>query len=268
MRRRAALAGALLLAAACRGTLSPLSNKIKVGEEAYVVFSAPGEDGLGDLFASPAEGGTVHQVTFSRVDERLPALAPGGAMLAFTRSRRPGDTTGVHVAVMNLLNGKERRIAGELGGTPTALAWSPDGATLYARTPAGIRLVAAPPALGSWQEAPAGDSVFAVRVGDPVFGVVTTCPDSGVVPSPRAAELPSRRAVEPPSNALCIRLPSDSLVPLAATGQAPARWAGDSVAYRDGADWVVRPLAGGKVRVIHWTRPVTPEALTVFPGPQ
>ena len=284
MRRRAALAGALLLAAACRGTLSPLSNKIKVGEEAYVVFSAPGEDGLGDLFASPAEGGTVHQVTFSRVDERLPALAPDGAMLAFTRSRRPGDTTGVHVAVMNLLNGKERRIAGELGGTPTALAWSPDGATLYARTPAGIRSVAAPPATGSWQEAPAGDSVFAVRVGDPVFGVVTTCPASGAVPSPRAAEPPSRRAVEPPSpraaeppsrraveppsNALCIRLPSDSLVPLAATGKAPARWAGDSVAYRDGADWVVRPLAGGKVRVIHWTRPVTPEALTVFPGPQ
>ncbi len=265
MSRRALCAGLLLAAAACRGTLSPLSNKLKVGEEAYVVFSAAGEGGLGDLFASPAQGGTIHQVTFSRVDERLPALSPDGVMLAFTRSRLPGDSTLVHVAVMNLLNGKERRIAGELGGAPTALAWSEDGATLYARTAAGIRAVPAPPAPGEWQVSPAGDSVFAVRVGQPVFGVVTACPAS----DPDADAVPSRPAAEPPSHGLCIRLPSDSLVPLASSGEAPARWAGDSVAYRDGADWVVRPLAGGKARVLRWTRPITPPAaLTVFPGPQ
>lgn len=251
MRRRATLAGVLLLATACRGTLSPLSNKLKVGEEAYIVFSAPGEDGLGDLFASAAQGGAIHQVTFSRVDERLPALSPDGAMLAFTRSRLPGDTGDVHVVVMNLLNGSERRIAGDLGGLPTGLAWSDDGATLYVRTAAGIRTVPAPPAAGAWQASPMGDAVFAVRVGQPVFGEVTACGDSA------------------PGGALCIHLPSDSLVPLASRGEAPARWAGDSVAYRDGPDWVVRPLAGGKARVLRWTRPITPPAaLTVFPGPQ
>ncbi len=249
--RRATLAGMLLCLVACRGTLSPLSNKLKVGEEAYLVFSAPGEDGVGDLFASATVGGAIHQVTFSRVDERLPALAPDGVMLAFTRSRLPGDTVAVHVVVMNLLNGKERRIEGELGGPPAALAWSDDGATLYARPPSGVQAVAAPPAAGTWQASPVGDSVFAVRVGQPVFGVVTGCADSA------------------PGDALCIRLPSDSLVPLAPSGVAPARWRGDSVAYRDGDDWVVRPLAGGKARLLRWTRTITPPAaLTVYPGPQ
>src|SRR6267142_409397 len=59
----ALLAAGLL--AACRGTLSPLSNRLKIGEESYIVFSADGEDGLSDLFASPPSGSPTFQITFT-----------------------------------------------------------------------------------------------------------------------------------------------------------------------------------------------------------
>ena len=104
------LGAALPLLAACSGSLSPLSNKVKVGQEAYVILVADGEDGLGDLFASSTGGGVAFQITFTRVDERLPALAPDGVSLAFVRARAPGDTSELHVAVMNLLNGTERSL--------------------------------------------------------------------------------------------------------------------------------------------------------------
>ncbi|MEO8139520.1 MAG: hypothetical protein ABI742_07745, partial [Gemmatimonadota bacterium] len=68
-------AAGLLLLVACRGSLSPLSNKIEVGKEPYIVFTADGEGGVGDLFASPLQGETQFQITFTRVDERLPALS-------------------------------------------------------------------------------------------------------------------------------------------------------------------------------------------------
>ena len=118
--------GALLLAVACRGTLSPLSNRIEVGQEPYVIMVADGEDGLGDLFASSTAGGMPWQITFTRVDERLPSLSPDGISLAFIRSRAPGDTAVRHVAVMNLLNGSERQLPLPAAVRVEQLAWSMD----------------------------------------------------------------------------------------------------------------------------------------------
>lgn len=246
---RALVAGVTALLA-CRGTLSPLSNKIDVGREAYVVFVADGEDGRGDLFAAPVAGGTTYQVTFTRVEERLPALAPDGVMLAFARGRDPGDSGAGTVTVFNLLNGAERRIAGATAGPPLALAWSRDGGVLYARTAAGTEQVAAPPATGAWSPVPPdqrarADSAFLVWLGDPPQGVAAPCEAGG----------------------LCVRLDDGRLAPLHPTAILPTRWLGDSVVYREGEDWVVRPLAGGTTRVMQWGARVTGvRGLTLFPG--
>lgn len=243
----------LLLLAGCRGTLSPLSNKLEVGQEGYLVFTATGEDGLGDLFASALAGGTPYQVTFSRVEERLPALSPSGVLLAFARGRAPGDTSAATVSVMNLLNGGERKVGGPLPDAPRALAWSPDGVTLYARTGSAIVEAPAPPAAGDWRPIAADrqaaiDSMFQVPLGEPALGIATPCDSGGV----------------------CIRLRDGSVAVISAAGTAPARWPGDTVLYReaDGA-WVVRPLGGGTARTLQWSRPLTGvRELTVFPGPQ
>ncbi len=247
MTPRLVLAALLLGAVGCRGTLSPISNKLKVGEEPYVAFTADGEDGVGDLFASALSAGTAYQITFSRVDERLPALSPDGTMLAAVRSRAPGDTSAQSVFVMNLINGNERRIEGEIVGMPDALAWSADGTTLYLRTTAGTLAAAAPPATGRWAPASA-EEPFAVRLGDPPIAVAFPC-DSG--------------------GGLCARLEGGVVTRLSAAGTHPVRWAGDSVGYMENGEWLVRPLAGGTIRALQWSaRFSRPRELSVYPGPR
>lgn len=251
--RRMQLAGVALLlgTAACRGTLSPLSNKIDAGREPFFVFVADGEDGLGDLFAAKPEGGTPFQFTFSRVDEALPALAPGGTMVAFIRTRAPGDTTPGSLVVMNLANGAERRVT--LAGNPVdALAWSRDGATIYARRGEAIFTLPAPPATGdlapvSPGDAAVADSAFRVLLGDPPLGEAVTCAGGA---------------------GICARLATGEVQPLSAMGTHPTRWPGDSVAYLEAGSWIVRPLAGGTERTIRFTRPVAnPRAISAVGKP-
>ncbi len=246
MTRRLLFTALLLGAMACRGTLSPLSNKLKVGEEPYIAFTADGEEGVGDIFASPLTGGTAYQVTFSRVDERLPALSPDGTVLAAVRSRAPGDTSSQSVFVMNLINGNERRIDGEITGMPDALAWSDDGATLYVRTPTVVHQAPAPPARAGWAPATGADP-FRIRLGDPPLGIAVACDSGG----------------------LCARLTGGLVTPLSATGTNPVRWAGDSVGYMENGEWLVRPLAGGTIRALRWNERVSrPRELSVYPGPR
>jgi len=245
------LALGLLVLAGCRGSLSPLSNKIDVGKDPYVVFTADGEGGVGDLFASPLQGETQFQVTFSRVDERLPALSPDGSMVIFVRSRRPGDTGEVSIVTMNLLNGAERRMPLPAGFVAEATAWSADGQHLYVRGTTGILGAAAPPGHGVFApvdpaERSAADSALAVLLGDPPVAEVAPCP-SGV--------------------GVCARLGNDSLVAVAAEGSSPAKWPGDSIAYLEKDAWTVRPLAGGKTRVLRWPHgPGHIRELTTFRG--
>jgi hypothetical protein len=239
----------LLALSACRGSLSPLSNRLAIGQDAYVVFTADGEDGLGDLFASAAAGGKVFQVTFTRLDERAPALSRDGAMLAFLRSRAPDDTTGMTAVVMNLVNGAERSIS--LPHPPAAVAWSHDGTTLFFTTAAGIYQAPAPPARGAAEPVPAdrraaADSAFRVPLGDPAVGEALPC-DAGP--------------------GLCARLANGATTVLSTTGVQPVWWGSDSVAYREEGEYVVRPLGGGRTRSLHWASGAAhPRDLTYFPG--
>ncbi len=240
---------ALLLLAGCRGTLSPLSNRLKLGEEAYIVFTADGEDGKGDLFASPAAGGKSFQVTFTRVDERAPALSPDGVVLAFLRSIAPGDTSGVSVVLLNLLSGAERRVDAPPGAS--SLAWLPDGTVLLVRAASGILRSAAPPQPLTLEPVPASgqapaDSLLRVLLGDPAVGEAGRCASG---------------------TGVCARLANGDSLTLSTEGSYPARWGTDSVAYLERGSFVIRPLAGGATRTVRWTESIEhPRGLTYFGG--
>jgi WD40-like Beta Propeller Repeat len=250
--RLAAAAMGLAFAVGCRGNLSPLSNRLRIGVESYAVFVGDGEGGVGDLFAAAAGGGPAFQVTFSRVDERAPALSPDGSMLAFLRARAPGDTSVAALVVMNLLNGAERRIPAGPDVGPEAVAWSPDGARLFLRGRDGLFQTPAPPATPALAPVPAedraeADTALAVILGDPPQGIAARC-DTGP--------------------GLCARMADGTVVQLADSALGVAGWGPDSVAYLEGGVYVVRPLAGGRIRELHWTRaPAHPRGLTFFPGP-
>jgi hypothetical protein len=234
----------------CRGSLSPLSNRLQIGQEPYVVFAAAGEEGVGDLFASSTAGGAVFQVTFTRVDERLPALSPSGILLAFVRAAAPGTQARASLVVMNLLNGAERRVELE-GKSIDAVAWSADGNHLFIRGADGIEVTAAPPAPLALTPVPtaqlaAADSLFRILLGDPPQAEAVPCAGAG----------------------LCARFADGHEQPITPTGSSPVRWPGDSLLYREGERWVVRPLGGGKSRDLVWQKSLGQlRSLTVFGGP-
>jgi len=240
----------LLAAAGCRGSLSPLSNRLKVGQESYILFVADGEEHLGDIFASAPTGGATYQVTFTRLDERLPSLSPDGAVVAFLRSRAPGERAIGQLVLMNLLNGAERSATLPVDSV-SALGWSADGSVVYLQTPTGRLRAAAPP--GPFEVLPpepadsaAADSALGIPLGDPPAGMVASCPaDRGI----------------------CARLSNGDVATLDSAGAGPFHWSGDSIGYEVAGDFVVRPLGGGRTRLIRWsTPPVHPRELTYFPG--
>ena len=240
-RRRLGVAACLALLSGCTGSLSPLSHKLELGQEPYFVFAADGEAGEGDLFASPAAAGQLFQVTFTRLDERLPRLSPDGSLLAFVRSPSRSDSARSEIWVMNLINGAERRVAEPGAINPVALAWATDSRSLYVESATGVFVVAAPPERPSVHTAEGversrADTAMLVLVGDPPIGAVQQCAGG---------------------EGLCIRHNDGSEDLLDGGARWPAVWAPDSLAYEINGDFVVRPLAGGTTRVLRWTRPVS-----------
>ena len=236
----------------CRGSLSPLSNRLAVGQEAYLVFVATGEGGAGDLFASSAGGGTVFPISYTRVDESAPALSPDGVSLVFIRSRSTADSLSRSVWVMNLLSGTERELPpAEPGSRPTHLGWSRDGKTIYVKTDRGIEAVQAPPEAPEPRtlrgDSAAADSALSVWVGEPVFAGVRPCPSEG---------------------ALCVYPGASAPQALAPGSHDPVRWGRDSLGYFVGADLYVRPLGPGAQRRVSWSPlPVRPREPTYFSPP-
>lgn len=233
--RRAVMFACLLSsAAACRVSLSPLQNRIGVGTESYLIFTARGEGGQGDLYAASGSGGPVFPVTFTRVHETAPALSPDGLMLAYLRGRTAEDSAGFRIWVMNLLNGNEREIPRPGGGHPSHLGWSSDGRTLFIRTSSGDFQTPAPPARPDLQPADpaAAARALSVVLGDPVFARVVPCDSAG----------------------LCVETPGGNRSVLTADGAHPVRWGPDSVGYFVGSIFVVRPLGAGQAREVEWQK--------------
>lgn len=220
-----------VLALGC--SLSPLHRKIKVGEEAFVLFAATGPDGNVDLFASAPVGGEPVRLTFTAMRESMPRLTPRGDMVAFIRDR---SADGQHeLVIMNLLSGAERLL--ELPpetGTITALGWSDTQDAVYLQGATGRWRVSAPPAAMEVALLDAGatvaDSAFLTVLGSPPFARAESCPEGGV----------------------CVIGPSGTPSRISSTGQAPFRWGSDSVAWFDDNVLMIRPLGPGSARQVRW----------------
>jgi hypothetical protein len=241
--RRIALA-LLVGATGCEGTLPPLRKVGEVGKEPILLFVGGEFTGQADLFAVPASGGQVTQLTFSSVNETRPALSPDGRAVAFLR---PGA-----VWVLNLLSGAEREVRLPKGaGTPERVGWAADGRSLVVAAGTVLYRAPTPP-----DESPAtvvppsarasAESSLAVLLGSPAFARVTTCPE--------------------PED-LCLVGDTGGPAPLAAGARDAARWGDDSVSYFTNAGLVVRPLGPGRERVVELTNPPPrPREPTMFPG--
>jgi hypothetical protein len=234
VQRRMIGMAALVVFAAC--SFSPLTNRIKVGEEDVVIFVGEGPDGNTDLFASNASGGTPTQLTYTVAVELLPRITSDGGVLAFIRSP---DTTGVggRLVLMNLLNGNERSVALPDGiGTPTALGWSTAQDAIYLRTVNGTWRTAAPPArmtltAVSGAALASADSALSVWLGEPRFA----------------------RALQCGSDVCAIGTGGDTMV-LGRSASHPLRWGRDSVAWFERNNVIVRGLGPGPARRVTWRK--------------
>lgn len=237
-----------VLLTAC--AVTPLTNKIRVGEEPFVVLVGEGPDRETDLFAAPAGGGAFARLTFNRAIESAPALAPKGILLAYVRESG-GAQPKREVVVHNLVTNGEGVIPlPASSGAPSRLGWSGDGSSLFVRTEGGTfrSLGAAGPAepvSADW--AARADTALAVLVGEPAFGEVIGCTGGG--------------------GGLCVRAASGENTPLAPDGRDPFRWGGDSIAYVRQGTIEIRPLSAGRPRRPVWKEaPANLRSPTYHPG--
>ncbi|HEU4570064.1 MAG TPA: hypothetical protein VFS07_05775 [Gemmatimonadales bacterium] len=243
----------VLTTSACRDTFYPLKNRVTPGLDAFVVFVGDGQNGASELFAGQAGGGNVFQVTFTLAEEDAPALSPSGGVLAFTRAPSAADSSGRRIWFMNLVTGAERDVPAFPGGAvPLALAFSADGAVLYARTTAGLWAVDAPPAALVPRKLAGADSVRAdsaltTFIGEPPFARIAACEQAVAT--------------------LCAFVPGRAETPLQAGATDPVHWGADSVAYMVGSSLLVRSGAGGRAREVMWARvPPHPRKPTYAPA--
>ena len=226
----------VFLLAACGVT--PLTNRIDVGNEAFVIGVGEGPDSLTDLYAARAGGGSFVRLSYNRAQEAGPRLSPSGTLLVYLRSS-PVETTEPEpaIVILNLLNGAERsaRIP-RTGGAARAAAWLEGDSVVVVRSDSGFWRLGAPAGSEPHRIARAGepgaDSALAVTLGHaPSFGRVEPCPDGGS----------------------CIRAASGDVTSLGTDVSGVLRWGADSVGYFRGNLFEVRPLGGGRVRRPSWT---------------
>ncbi len=217
--------------------VTPLSNRIEVGYEAFVVVVGEGADGNTDLFAAPAEGGVFRQLTYTRVAEDLPRLGPTGTRLAFIRRSAAADAATTTAIVMQLKTGIETE--GVIPTPPAGihrLGWSADGDTAVAIGAAGVWIaaVASPlvwtavsgPDRGRWEAA------ARERLGNPEFATVTGC-RSG--------------------SGLCVMSDGGEETRLSDSATEGCRWGPTAVGYLQNGIIEVRPLGVGRLRQPTWT---------------
>jgi hypothetical protein len=236
--------GAVLSVSGCE--LSPLSNKIPIGEVSIVVLVGDGAGGQSDLYTLRAEGGEVVRLTFTRLLEYAPAFHPGGGAVAYLR--RPegaSDSAPARLVVLNLVNLAERdvELPGVIGA-PRRVGWGKGGAILYVLGDAGIAWSPAPPTAkrfapvdtpADWASA---DSATSVLLGTPPIGRVVPCD-------------PERLSSE--ARAWCVISGEGKRQELGRV-VTPFRWGSDSLAFFEGDQLLVYPLGGGRPRRMEWSR--------------
>jgi hypothetical protein len=226
---------ALVALGALACSFSPLANRIEIGEEAFVVLVAVGPDGLTDLHAVPAGGGTTARITFTPLIESHPALSRGGDVVAFLRGSDSLPDTPRALVVMNLLNGAERILpTPPAAGRIDRLAWSDDGARLLLATATGTWAIGAPPADpvaerldGAAREI--ADSALTTWLGRPRFARAFNCPAG---------------------QGICLVGPSGDTAVLATRGRDAFAWGLDSVGWFEGDAMYVRSLGPATPRPV------------------
>lgn len=227
----------LLITAACGVT--PLTNKIDVGTDAFVIGVGEAADGMTDLFAASAAGGPVSRVTFNRRQEQVPRLSGSGTLVVFLGSS-PVETAEQEpeIVMLDLRSMEERgvRLPRE-AGRPVAVAWLTGDSAIAVRTAEAIWSLPRTSASAGFArlagaDSAHADSALAVLLGDPAMAMVVDCEGGSGV---------------------CVRTASGEISTLDSTATTPLRWGADSIAYSRRGMVTVRPLAGGRSRTPPWS---------------
>jgi hypothetical protein len=238
------------LAALTACGVSPLTNKIDVGEEPFVVAVGEGPDSLTDLWAAPAGGGRFVRLTFNRPEERVPRLSPDGSMVAFLRASHGDKGPPWSLVVLHLRSSAESAAPlPDRAGEPERLGWSRDSRHIVVSA-GGFLITPAPPegmelrpiatdSLGL------ADSLSRELLGEPPRGMIRECGQGG----------------------LCVRAETGELTLLDSTATGAVRWGADSLGYFLPDGFEVRPLGGGRSRRPVWSgAPARLRQLTHHPG--
>ena len=218
-------------------SVTPLTNKIRAGEEPFVIGVGEGSDRRTDLFAAPAGGGAFTRLTFTRAEEHAPSLSPSGTTVAFLRRTGPDDANW-SLVILDLLNNRESVAPiPRAAGTPVSVGWSGDGTRVVVRAQGYLASFSPPRAV--WLRAVSldsvawADSLTSGLLGDPPRARIGSCgPD-----------------------VWCVISGADTTRLEGVSGAIP--WGTDSMGYFTGspsaAVWEVRPLGGGRTRRPVWT---------------
>ncbi len=238
--------GLALVVGAVGCGFTPLTNKVEVGEEAFVIVVGEGRDGAVDLFAAPAEGGKFYQLTYNLVAESKPALAPSGTTVAFLR-----EVTGRaarDLIVLNLLNGTEtpHQLPPEAGAVVRLGFGSTDDSLLVATDHGMFLVLDTGVAAVSAEAALRLDSLTYQRLGEVGFASLRPC-RSG--------------------SGWCLVRANGQETALPADATDPIRWGSDGMAYLRNGHLEVRPLGGGRIRQPTWpNQPPKMRQPTQHPG--
>ena len=230
--------------AAC--AVTPLSRRILVGEEPFVIGVGEGSDSMTDLFAAPAGGGAFVRLTFTRAEERLPRLSPQGTAVAFVRREGGAANPRWALVVLDLLTTAERRAPLPAGTEAMRTGWARDGSAVvlaggyFTLAPGRDSLTPVSPA-----QLPAADSATRELLGDPPIAMVGECA----------------------AGDLCITAANGDISRLGPGDTGAIRWGADSLGYFTSRGFEVRPLSSGSSRRPDWSgQPGALRSLTHHPG--
>ena len=236
-----------LLTALTACAVTPISRRIRVGEEPFVIGVGEGPDSNTDLFAAPASGGAFVRLTFTRAEERLPRISPEGTAVAFVRREGGSGNPRWTLVVLDLLTTAEHR-APLPAGTPAPVrtGWARDGSAVvlaggyFTLSPEQDSLTPVTPA-----RQPTADSATRELLGDPPAAMIGTCA----------------------GGELCIAAANGDTTRFGPGDTGAIRWGPDSLGYFTARGFEVRPLSSGSSRRPDWSgKPAALRSLTHHPG--